>query len=67
MDRQFQEIGDNEFQHLTKNLTKIHEKYHNIANISFIFDKKMITGYKDSPIDCGPDIFLQLFKNRILL
>ena len=35
--------------------------------LSFIFDKKMVTGYKDSPIDCGKDIFLQLFKERIIL
>jgi hypothetical protein len=27
----------------------------------------MVTGYKDSPIDCGPQIFLQLFKERIVL
>jgi NADH:ubiquinone oxidoreductase subunit 3 (subunit A) len=34
---------------------------------SLIFDKKMITGYKDAPIDCGPEKFLQLFKERIIL
>lgn len=66
-DRQFQEIGDKEFKHLTKNLMKIKEKYGNQVNISFIFDKNMITGYKDSPIDCGKDIFLRLFKERIVL
>jgi hypothetical protein len=42
-------------------------KYKNYVNISFIFDKKMITGYKDSPIDCGKEIFLHLFKERIVL
>ena len=67
MDRQFQEIGDNEFKHLTNSLTKIHEKYHTLVNISFIFDKQMITGYKASPIDEGPKKFLQLFANRIFL
>ena len=66
-DRQFQDIGDVEFKHLTKNLTKINDKYKNDVNISFIFDKGMITHYKDSPIDCGPDIFLKLFKERIML
>ena len=35
--------------------------------MTFIFDKGMLTGYKDSPIDRGPDIFLQLFKERIVL
>ena len=66
-DRQFQEIGDSEFKHLTKNLTKINEKYKNSVNSIFIFDKNMITGYKDSPIDCGPEIFMKLFNERIIL
>ena len=67
LDRQFQELGDDEFKRLKKNLLKTHEKYNNYVRISFIFDKKMITHYKDSPIDCGPETFLQLFKERIIL
>ena len=66
-DRQFQEIGDKEFLHLKNNLLKIRTKYKNFLKVSFMFDKKMLTGYKDSPIDCGKDIFLQLFKERIVL
>lgn len=67
LDRQFQQIGDNEFRNLKKNLLKIRDRYKNDVLISFIFDKQMLTGYKDSPIDCGKDIFLQLFKERIVL
>ena len=66
-DRQFKEVGDEEFKHLKRNLLKLRSKYKNYVNISFIFDKKMMTGYKDSPIDCGKDIFLHLFKERIIL
>ena len=66
-DRQFQKISDDEFKHLTNNLTKLHDKYKNYIDISFIFDKKMITGYKSSPIDHGPEIFLKLWKERIKL
>lgn len=66
-DRQFQSIGDDEFKKLKANLLKIHSKYKNDVIISFIFDKEMITGYKSSPIDHGPDIFLKLFKERIIL
>ena len=66
-DRQFQEIGDKEFKHLTTNLTKLHNKYKNDAQISFIFDKNMITNYKASPIDEGKEKFLQLFKERVML
>ena len=66
-DRQFQEIGDTEFKRLTKKLTAIDQKYKNEVLISFIFDKKMITGYKASPIDEGKEKFLKLFKERIVL
>ena len=66
-DRQFQEIGDKEFKNLTRNLTRINDKYKNDVNISFIFDMNMITGYKASPIDEGSEKFLILFKERILL
>lgn len=67
LDRQFQEIGDTEWKQLTNNLKKIHYRYKNYATISFIFDKNKITGYKSSPIDEGPEKFLQLFKERVLL
>lgn len=66
-DRQFQKIQDAEYQHLIKNLLKIHQKYSTKAEISFIFDKDMITPYKASPTDCGKETFLQLFKNRIYI
>ena len=66
-DRQFQEIGDTEFIHLKTNLLKLKQKYQNDVVISFIFDKKMITGYKSSPIDEGQEKFIQLFKERIVI
>ena len=66
-DRQFQEIGDKEFKHLKSNILKLHNKNKNYVKMSFIFDKKMITGYKSSPIDEGKEKFLQLFKERIIL
>ena len=64
-DRQFQEINDDEFKHLTENLSKIYHKYNNYVNISIIFDKDKITSYKASPIDEGKEKFLMLFENRI--
>lgn len=66
-DRQFQEIADKEFQHLKKNLLKLRERFKNEVLISFIFDKNMITNYKSSPIDEGPEKFIQLYKERIVL
>ena len=35
--------------------------------LSFIIDKNMITSYKASPIDEGPEKFLKLFKERVIL
>jgi hypothetical protein len=66
-DRQFQQLGDDEFKKLKANLLKLHSKYKNFVKITFIFDSKMITGYKDSPIDLGSEKFLKLFKERIVL
>ena len=66
-DRQFQEIGDDEFKHLKTNLVRLRDKYKSFTTISFIFDKNKITGYKASPIDEGPEKFLKLFRERIIL
>ena len=66
-DRQFKEIGDDEWKHWTSNLQKIYNKYNNYVNISFIFDKNKITNYKDSPIDRGAETFLKLFNERVVL
>lgn len=66
-DRQFKELGDDEFKHLKLNLLKARSKFKNYAIISFMFDKTGLLGYKDSPIDDGKDIFLKLFKERIII
>lgn len=59
-DRQFQKIGDEEWKTWTKKLTQIHQKYGAIVQISFMFDKTNLLGYKDSPIDCRKRY---IFKN----
>lgn len=66
-DKQFKEIGDNEWKKWTKKLTDIHTKYGSYVQISFMFDLNNKLEYKDSPIDKGKDIFLQLFNERIVL
>ena len=50
---------------LIRKLTQIHNKYNSKVQISFLWDKDHLLNYKDSPIDQGPDVFIQLFKNRI--
>ena len=66
-DKQFKEKGDKEFDKLIKNFTNIAKKYGNRIKISFMFDKGNLLGYKDSPIDKGRDIFIELYRNRVNL
>lgn len=66
-DRQFQEIDDDEFKKLTSKLTNLHKRYKKLIGISFLFDKKKITAYKNSPIDEGPLKFQELYKERVIL
>ena len=66
-DKQWRESGDNEFKGWVKKLKEINKKYSSIISISFMFDKWNLLGYKDSPIDRGADIFMQLFKRRIMI
>lgn len=65
-DRQFQNVGDDEYLRLVKKLNTIKMKYKNYVKISYILDKHKLTGYKDAPVDKTKDIFLQLYKERIL-
>ena len=67
LDKQFQKIGDNEWQKWVIKLKTLYNKYGNYVNISYMFDKNNLLGYKDSPIDCGKDTFLELFKRRVTI
>ena len=66
-DKQYQELNTKESKQWSTILTKLHNKYKNDCVVSFLWDKGTLLGYKASPIDCGKDIFLQLFKERNLL
>jgi hypothetical protein len=66
-DKQFQDVNDDEGKRWIKKLKDIHKKYSSKCQISFMFDKKGLLGYKDSPIDAGIETFLTLFKERIIL
>lgn len=66
-DKQFKEVGDEEWKGWTKKLKDIHKKYSGEIEISFLFDKWNLLKYKDSPIDEGKEIFLELFNRRVVL
>lgn len=63
-DKQYQQFGDAEHLHLVKNFYKILNRHINDVMISFIFDGKEEIGYKDSPVDKGPETFMKLFMER---
>lgn len=66
-DKQFKEIGDEEFKQWKMKLIKLHNKYKTYATISFLFDKFNLLKYKESPTDEGAEKFIKLFKERIIL
>lgn len=66
-DKQFKEKGDREFKKLVKNLQNLANKFKNYVTVSCIFDKQDLLDYKSSPIDHGSEVFMELFKSRILL
>ena len=66
-DKQYKELNTDESREWSRKLTRINEKYKNKCLISFLWDKGKLLDYKDSPTDKGKEIFLELFKNRILI
>lgn len=66
-DKQFQEIGNEEFKKWTKKLKQINNRYKPYCNISFMFDREDILNYKSSPIDEGYDKFIELLNKRFQL
>lgn len=54
--------------HYVSKFYKINSKLKNYAKVSFIYDKDgKYLDYKQSPLDCGIDTFMKLFKERIYL
>lgn len=67
-DKDFDEIGTEDYNKVINKLQKIYDKYSSYVNISFLFDKENnVLGYKNSPLDCGKDAFLHLWRNRIVI
>ena len=66
-DHDFEDIKEDKAKQIIERYKKMYIKYGNIVTISFIWDRNNLTGYKDSPIDCGKEIFISLFKERVNL
>ena len=67
LDRQYQQIAGEEHKEWVKKLYALHKKYGKFVQLSYIFDKNYILKYKNSPIDQGKDIFLELYNKRIFI
>ena len=66
-DRQFKEVEDREFEELLKLFRKIQERFGDNdrgIKLTFILDDEEISGYKDSPVDCGFDVFNNLYHGK---
>ena len=66
-DKQFKNLGDDEWKRLVEKLYGIYHKFGHSIQISYIFDTENLLDYKDSPIDKGKDIFIKLVSNRICI
>ena len=66
-DRDYKNIGEKDYYQVIEKLNKIYNKFGSKVNLSFLFDKENLLPYKASPLDCGADAFLYLFRNRIIL
>lgn len=65
-DRDFERLGDDKYIRLKNKIERLANKYSNKVLVSAIWDRKKLTGLKASPIDEGPNKFLQLYKERII-
>ena len=65
-DKDFQEMRGKEYDDVVKKIDNIYNKYKNRITISVLFDKWNLLGYKASPLDCGKEAFLYLWRNRVI-
>lgn len=64
-DKEYEKYNNEKGKNYFSKLENICNKYSNYCNFSFIFDKENLLKLKDSPIDRGKNIFLQLYEKRI--
>lgn len=66
LDKQYKEVGDEEWERWVKKYYHIQDKYSHYLDVSFMFDLHgYVLDYKDSPIDKGIDNFLTLYGYRL--
>lgn len=63
-DKDYHQLNDAEYDAVITRWERIYQKFIVDCNVSFLIDTDDLLGYKCSPIDCGPEKFLRLFRNR---
>ena len=63
-DKEYYQVGDNEYWKYYKKLKKITDKIKNYIKISVIIDYDNLLDYKDSPSDKGKEVFFKLLEKR---
>lgn len=64
-DKEYTNAATKEGQIYFKKLWDLCDKYSQYCNMSFLFDRENLLREKDSPIDRGKDIFLNLYNKRV--
>lgn len=66
-DKEFIQHNTKEGEHYFEKLYQLPDKYKSYCAFSFIHDVRNLLNKKDSPLDRGKDVFLQLLQERVKL
>lgn len=65
LDKQYKENYSNEYKTYQQKIIKLASKLTPFVNVTILWDKDGLLGYKDSPTDKGREVFEQLMTKRI--
>ena len=68
LDKQYKENQERDIEWVKwiKKFVNFFNNFEKYIQISFLIDRENLLDYKDSPIDKGKDIFLKLYRDRIM-
>lgn len=66
-DSDYKDLKDEGALQVVSRLMKLYRKISPYAKISFLWDKEKLLGFKDSPFDRGKDVFMHLWRNRVVI
>lgn len=66
-DKEYEKAGDNESKKDREHIVKLCNKYKHLMNFSYIWDFKNRLKKKQSPMDCGKQVWEELYKERVIV